>query len=186
MRRVWIFSLLAPVVLLVTIRSTGASQREQTGQGVDLDLSSGTSVPGGQAYLPMTLSVAEGLKVKEVGCEIKFPKSLLTFVEAKRGLAGVESDAQIRTEVREDSDNSELSILVVGASAKQELVEGVLVNLLFQVSDTAKEGSVIKLENFTMKAMTVDGGEIRPIKGQGGEVEILDDLPVFGCFFYMH
>ncbi len=153
-------------------------------QAVDVALGVDTTTPGGQAYVPLTLSLRGGLAVSKILSEVSFPKNVLSFVEAKRGAAGEQVQAEIATEVREDKEPG-TSIVKVTVTAKQELPEGVLVNLSFQVSSHAKEGA-IRLTNLA-KAIAGGGEEIQCARSQDGEVTITrSPVPLAGCFFYVH
>lgn len=180
MRRIPIILSLSAFILIFA-RGTEAS-RMQTEQSVDVNLGPDTAVPGGETYLPLALSTG-GTKVDKMVSEISFPKKLLSFIEAKRGLAGELAEVEINTEVRESSRDSELAILRLTVSAKKEIRDGVLANLKFKVSEDAKEGT-IKLKSIS-KLMTSGGEEIA--REKDGEVTVSKSpVPIFGCFFYMH
>lgn len=179
-KRMLIISLLSAFILILA-PDTEASWT-QADQAVDVSLGPDTAVPGGETYLPLALSTG-GAKLDKLVSEISFPKKLLSFVEAKRGLAGELAEIEINAEVRENNKGSELAILKLMVSAKKEIRDGVLVNLKFKVSEDAKEGT-IKLKS-TSKLTTSGGEEIT--REKEGEVTISKSpVPIFGCFFYMH
>lgn len=151
---------------------------------MELTLGSDLSVPGGDVYLSLTLT-AKGVRAGKVSSEISFPKILLSFVEAKRGEAGDQVEAEVKTEIKEGGKNSESSVAHVTISGSKELPEGILVTLKFKVSKTAPETDV-RLNN-AVKALTLAGEEIQEAKGNEAILTISPaKLPTVGCFFFSH
>lgn len=172
------------VRLAITLVSVAFPLGAEAQQEVEVILGSDLSVPGGDAFLPLTIS-AKGVQVGKVTSEVSFPKKTLSFVEAKREEAGDQVEAEIKTEVKEASGSSELSVAQVTISAGKELPEGLLVTLKFKVSKSAPESDV-KLKN-VVKVVSLRGEEIKGTKGNEAILTISPaKLPSVGCFFFTH
>lgn len=153
-------------------------------QEVEVTLGSDLSVPGGDAFLPLTIT-AKGVKAGKVTSEISFPKNVLSFVGAKREEAGNQVEAEIKTEVKDSNGSTAPSILRVTISAGKELPEGLLATLKFQVAKSAPETDV-RLKN-VVKVVSLGGEEIQGAKGNEAILTISPaKLPSVGCFFFTH
>lgn len=139
--------------------------------------------------VPLTLKSGENVRIGSITAEIIFPNKDLTFLEVKIGPLVKATDGVITSDVRVDPKEPEKSILkllisVSKNSAAKAIPAGLLSELVFKVSDTAKDGTlklpirVSALDTDTpLKAVEVDVSE--------GSITI-EEVPIFGCFFYMH
>ena len=156
----------------------------QQDQEMEISLGSDLSVPGGDAFLSLTL-LGKGAPVGKVTSEISFPPEVLSFVEAKRGESGDQAGAEIKTAVREAPGNPKTSVLQVVISGGKELPEGILATLKFKVSAAAPETD-IKLLN-VVKAVSLNGEEIPGVRGNEAILTISPaKLPSVGCFLFTH
>ena len=174
---------LSPGTGVANAQDEGATQR-----ATRLDLGFAQSPPGSNVMLPMTLIPTRGVVLGSTTNEITFPTQLLSFVEAKKGLAVEVAEAEITTEVRQDDQDPENSILTVTISGKGTAIpRGVLVDLVFILSEQAQLGETILLGNVA-SAMSPDDPPrlIETVTGTEGRI-VVDETPViFSCFFYMH
>ena len=98
-------------------------------------------------------------------------------------------EVELTTEVKQDDQDSESSILTVTIESKEGVAipRGVLVNLIFNISEQAPHGETIMLGN-TASAVSLDDPfqPIDPVTGSDGEI-VIDETPVvLACFFFMH
>ena len=98
-------------------------------------------------------------------------------------------EVELTTEVKQDDQDSESSILTVTIESKEGVAipRGVLVNLIFNISEQAPHGETIMLEN-SASAVNLDDPSrpIDPVTGSDGEI-VIDETPVvLACFFFMH
>jgi hypothetical protein len=139
--------------------------------------------------MPLILALPRGTQIGSATNEITFPTKLLSFQEAREGLSVEIAEAEVTTEVYPDEGNPEKSILrvtIVG-KAGAPIPRGVLVDLVFSISERAQLGDTLILEN---SASALSPGDLPqpldPVTGKDGEI-IIDETPVvFACFFYMH
>ena len=146
------------------------------------------STPGQLAFIPLILSPAEGVEIGKIITEISFPTEWLSFEEARKGASAESVNAVLQTAVRTGDENPENSILevIVTSEANQAIPSGIVVRLIFQISDLALTGEMIDLTN-RAEAFTTDDPP-RPVEltVENGEIETLDIPLMFACFFYMH
>lgn len=175
------FSLLIlAATLVLSLDAQGQSQ-----PSVEVNLGLDSIMPGDLAHIPLVLFAA-GIKVGRVAGEVTFPKKVVSFDKAIRGQAGDEADAKVTAEVLNDSRESDLSTLRIVISATKEIPKGVLLDLRFKVFPDAKPGTTLQLRN-SLRAVTVEGEEIKDVKRTDGELNIFI-MPAVDvtCFFFTH
>ncbi len=168
-----------PTVLAVQQESS-ASER--------LNLGFDQSVPGDVAFIAIMFSTAGAVEIGKIITEITFPRELLSFKEARRGLPIKSIDAELSTQIRNEDQNPEKSILevVIASKAGEAIPAGTLVNLIFMISPEAPTLHTIVLENRSKAFTTDDPPEGVELTTTDGEIESLDIPALFACFFYMH
>ena len=175
MRKTRVLSLVVAVALVLA-RAAAAQSSVEVNLGFD------ASASGSTARIPVNLLKGES-KVGKVAGEVTFPKKLLSFDSATRGQAGNEADAKVAVELLND-EQSDRSVLRIEVSATKGMPDGVLLDLHFRVSSDARVGT-LELKN-ELRAMTVEGNEIRGGKGKDGEVTMIDSTSLITCFFFTH
>ena len=182
-----------PLIALGLISGTGTLTAQEEGttrrRAVRLDLGFGQSPPGGTVVISVILTPPRGVQVGSTTNEITFPTQLLSFQEAIKGLSAEVAESEITTEVRQDDQDPESSILKVTVQGKAATVipRGTLVDLRFDISEQAELGDTIILKN-TASAMSADDPpqSMDPVLGNDGELVIDETAIVFSCFFFMH
>lgn len=147
-----------------------------------------TAKPGDIIDIPITLSASDTVKVGTVIQTVSFPKKALSLTKAELGLAGEQSQAEIKTDVKDDSADATLSDLVATISSKGLMKPGILAYLKFKVATDATKGTVV-LKVLDSKLMAEGGAPVEVAKGKDGEVTIFnanEEIPVVGCFFFSH
>jgi hypothetical protein len=147
-----------------------------------------TAKPEDIIDIPLTLSMPESTKATSITETVSFPKDTLSLNKAELGLAGEQSQAEIKADVKDDSSDPSASQVVVSITAKSPLKPGILAYLKFKVSDKAKKGTVV-LKIADSKAESSGGLALTAVKGKDGEVTIFnsdEEIPVVGCFFFSH
>ncbi len=176
---------------LVPGTGTATAQEEETPRrrAARLDLGFAQSPPGSHVSMPIILTLPRGLQIGSSTNEITFPTQLLSFQEARKGLAAEVVEAEVTTEVKQDDQDPESSILKVTIEAKAGMAipRGVLVDLVFNISEQAQLGETIVLKNAASAVSPDDPPQpIDPVTGDDGEIIIDETAIVFACFFYMH
>ncbi len=170
---------------------TAVAQEEGTPRrrAVRLDLGFGQSPPGSHVAIPITLTLPRGAQIGSATNEITFPTRFLSFQEARTGLAAEVAEAEVTTEVKQDDQDPQSSILKVTIEGKAGMAipRGVLVDLVFSISEQAQLGETLVLKN-AASAVSPDNPPqpIDPVTGTDGEIVIDETAIVFACFFYMH
>lgn len=185
--------LLALIILLVPQLSwsQARTQGKKPEPGTDssqprVNVGVSTAKPGEVIDIPITLSAADTVKANTIVETISFPKKVLSLMKAELGLAGEQSQAEIKTDMKDDADEN--THLVVTISSKELLKPGILAYLKFKVSPEAKKGTVV-LNVVDSKLTANSGGSVEYAKGKDGEVTIFnvdEEIPVVGCFFFTH
>jgi len=147
-----------------------------------------TAKPEDIIDIPLTLSVPDITKATSITETVSFPKDTLSLTKAELGLAGEQSQAEIKSDVKDDSSDPSASLAVVTISSKTPLKPGILAYLKFKVSEKAKKGTVV-LKIADSKADSSGGPALTAVKGKDGEVTIFnsdEEIPIVGCFFFSH
>ncbi len=185
--------LLIPLISLLLVQGMGAATLQEGGTSsarpIRVDLGFGQSPPGGTVVISVILTPPRGVQVGSTTNEITFPTQLLSFQEAIKGLSAEVAESEITTEVRQDDQDPESSILKVTVQGKAAMVipRGTLVDLMFDISEQAVLGDTIVLKN-SASAMSADDPpqSFDPVLGNDGELVIDETAIVFSCFFFMH
>lgn len=185
--------LLISLISLSLVQGMGAATLQDGGSSsprpVRVDLGFGQSPPGGTVVISVIFTPPRGVQVGSTTNEITFPTQRLSFQEAIRGLSAEVAEAEIITEVRQDDQDPESSILklTVKAKAAMALPRGTLVDVMFNISDQAELGETIVLKNSASAMSTDDPPQsIDPVSGSDGELIIDETAIVFSCLFFMH
>jgi len=181
------------LISLSLVPGTGTATAQEEGtprrRAARLDLGFAQSPPGSHVSMPIILTLPRGLQIGSATNEITFPTQLLSFQEARKGLAAEVVEAEVTTEVKQDDQDPESSILKVTIEAKAGMAipRGVLVDLVFNISEQAQLGETIVLKNAASAVSPDDPPQpIDPVTGDDGEIIIDETAIVFACFFYMH
>ena len=173
----------------VTGSAMAQNKTSSTNRSVRLNLGFGQSPPGSHVQIPLTLALSRGTQIGSATNEITFPTELLSFQEAREGLSVEIAEAEVMTDVQPDEGNPENSILTVTILGKAgaAIPRGVLVDLVFGISEQAQLGETLILKNAASALSSGDSPQpLDPVTGNDGEI-VIDETPVvFACFFYMH
>jgi len=176
---------LVPGIGTATAQEEGTPSQRPT----RVDLSFGQSPPGGTVAISVILTPPRGVEIGSTTNEITFPTQLLSFHEAIKGLSAEVAESEITTEVKQDDQDPESSILKVTIKGKAGMAipRGILADLMFNISKQAQLGDIIVLKNAASAMNTDDPPQpIDPVTGSDGELVIDETAIVFACFFYMH
>jgi len=175
------------VVLPLSLPSLLAVQNESS-TAHRLNLGFDQSVPGDVAFIAIMFSTSGEVEIGKIITEITFPREILTFKEARRGLPIKSIDAELSTQIKNEDQNAENSILeiVIASKTGEAIPAGTLVNLTFMISPEAPTLHTIVLENRSEAFTTDDPSERVELTTTDGEIESLDIPALFACFFYMH
>ncbi len=181
------------LISLSLVPGTGTATAQEEGtprrRAARLDLGFGQSPPGSHVSIPITLFLPRGVEIGSAINEITFPAQLLSFQEVRKGLAAEVVEAEVTTEVKQDDQDPESSILKVTIEGKAGMAipRGVLVDLVFNISEQAQLGEILVLKNVASAVSPDDPPRpVDPVTGSDGEIVIDETAIVFACFFYMH
>ena len=149
-----------------------------------------TAKPNDIIDIPLTLSAPDAVKIGTVSEIVSFPKNALSLTKAELGLAGEQSQADVKTDVKDSPDDPATSLIDVSISTKAPpLKPGILAYLKFKVAPTAEKGTIV-LKIMDFKATSGTGEALQQaVKGKDGEVTVFginEEIPVVGCFFFNH
>ena len=164
------------------------SQAGKPDQPAVVNLGFAATLAGDTVDIPIYLSAPETIKVVSIAKTISFPKKLLSLTKTELGLAGEQSQAEIKTSIADDPGNSGLSLLQLVISSKEPMKQGILAVLKFKVSTAARKGN-IPLKVVDSKATAAGGAPLQMAKGKDGVIGVFDtieEMPVTGCFFFTH
>ena len=185
--QIWV-GLAALLMVLPLSFPTLLAVQQESSSTERLNLGFDQSVPGDVAFIAIMFSTAGEIEIGKIITEITFPRQLLSFKEARKGLPINTIDAELSAQVRNDDQDSENSILevVIVSKAGEAIPAGTLVNLIFMISPEAPTLHTIVLENRSEAFTTGDPPERVELATTDGEIESLDIPALFACFFYMH
>ncbi len=185
--QMWVRLAAILMVLPLSFPSVRAVQQESSASE-RLNLGFDQSVPGDVAFIAIMFSTAGEVEIGRIITEITFPREILSFKEARRGLPIKSIDAELSTQIKNEDQNPETSILevVIASKAGEAIPAGTLVNLTFMISPEAPTLHTIVLENRSEAFTTDDPPERVELTTTDGEIESLDIPALFACFFYMH
>jgi hypothetical protein len=173
------------LLLLTAGHAAAAIGRQPAPEHVTrVDLGFDLTTPGSTASMAVVLDAPEDVHIGRTVNEVAFPKKVLSFVEGKTTVP----DAKLQTEVRDDPQNKDLSIVTVTVSNPDKpLPVGVVASLTFKVADNAKADQPVMLGN-TARAYGPgpDPRAIDGVEGRDGEIKLSGAPPVIACFLYMH
>jgi hypothetical protein len=174
---------------LLAVLWIGNAQAAQEGSSeTKINIGIGAAKPGDPIDIPITLSGGEQGQVGSVNIHVSFPKALLTFTEAERGLAVELADGEVKATLGSDGDDSSQSSLELVTTGKSPIKPGIIAYMKFRVSTEAQKGEItLKLKDF--KATAPKGDPMQLAQGDDGLLTIFaldEEIPVIGCFFFTH
>ncbi len=181
------------LISLSLVGGTGTATAQEEGPSgrrtARLDLGFAQSPPGSHVSIPLTLTLPRGVEVGGATNEITFPAQLLSFQEVRKGLAAEMVEAEVTTEVKQDDEDPESSVLKVTIVSKAGMAipRGVLIDLVFNISEQAQLGETLLLKNAASAVSPDDPPQpVDPVAGDDGRILIDEAAIVFACFFFMH
>jgi len=168
--------------LIFMLMALPASPQGEPGVNVDLGVMVDTFAVGDSIEIPVTLVTRNDPQVGSVSFEMAFPSAAISFTEATLGGTVKLEDTELDTELR-DGEEGQRKILSVEVSSAQPIGQGVLVTLIFEVSQEIAINHEIQLENLSQSSQSLDG-EVLRTRGLDGAITSIEFIPA--CFFYLH
>ncbi|MBI4456066.1 MAG: hypothetical protein HY644_09230 [Acidobacteria bacterium] len=184
--RLWIT---AALLLMVFSKPQGSAGGEKT----ILALTAAQVAPGNEVYVTVMLSNSPGVDVSQLKHWIEFPKSKLSFVRARLGIAGDLAEAQLAAELDDqpgqDKDKGEIGTLYLSVSGKRPLPDGPVVEITFKIPSSLEEQTITL--GHRGEATAADGQKLPQLVFEEGELKVSKEEAekppsIFSCFFYMH
>jgi hypothetical protein len=144
-----------------------------------------TAKPEDIIDIPITLSAANEMKINSVIETFSYTTNVLSLTRTELGLAGEQSKAEVKTEVK-DGPSPDLSTMIVTITSPEQIKPGILTYLKFQVATDATKGTI------SMKVLdtkVTGDAKVDVAQGRDGEVNIFnrdEEIPIVGCFFFNH
>ncbi len=182
---------LGAVILLFSLGLVQAQDEVPTAQEevkkTAIKLASPTVQPGQRTYVTILVSNAEDVAVAEMEHWLQFPKSKLTYLSTRAGIAADLAQAKVTVETQDDPDGDTvtLHLSVKGGSA---LPDGPVAEITFDVGEITPEDIVLP---HRLEVSNSDGERINDVEFQDALLKVSHVLPdappaIFSCFFYMH
>jgi hypothetical protein len=169
-------------VLICMLTTVPASPQGEPGVNDDLGVMVDTFAVGDPVEIPVTLVTRNGPQVGSVSFEMAFPSAALSFTAVNLGSALEAEGAELNSELR-DGEEGHRKILSVEVSSGQPMGQGLLVTLIFEVSQEIAINHEIQLENLSQSSKSLDGEDLSA-RGLDGSITSIEFIPA--CFFYMH
>lgn len=184
------------LILILGSASWVCAQKGESGELGTWELGLDIAMAGAETAVPVRLTVKDPrIKVIKGILEIPFPNRQISFLRlldgsALEGKTGIEKSAEVIKEPGEE----DTSLLRLTFSSKEGLPNGVLSNLVFQVSPHLTSGHIINLTS-VKSAIIAEGGEELSLPLIEGVVTVItaenpnfspEETVIVGCFFYMH
>jgi hypothetical protein len=154
-----------------------------------------SSAPKGEVLVPLSVMPwPRSIAVGSITATISFAGKDVTFLRAEKGflLDGVK--AEMRVEAQNDARDPNKMALNLEVATKGEprkaLREGLILTLVFKISEQAKPGTSVPLRFETVSAtdLSEPPKAVAPLSAQRGVIEIVspDQIPYVACFFFTH
>ncbi len=141
-----------------------------------ITVSTAVEKPGETVKLSLILG-SRGTELRTLKVVLTFPGGL-EYVKASLGINAEIASVIMKTTGRNPSPEFELT------ARDGVLPEGLLVSLDVEITKEAKVGDTLKVA--AVATGTVPTGETIEVEREGGEVFVVEEVPVIACFFYMH
>lgn len=152
---------------------------------VRVELGSVTRAPGARAFIPVSLKLSGKPDVRRAVVVVSFPSGDVSFEKAMLGIRAEAAGADMKVQERQGVSPGRVAV-VITVAADRRLMEGVLATLELRISESAKEGAIVTLQNESSLFGSKDQ-QIPSVEGTAGKIVVSSvPPPVIACFFYMH
>ena len=171
---------------MVQAQEEAPAQEEEEIKRTSIMLASPTVQPGQRTYVTILLSNEADISVSKMEHWLEFPKSKLTYLSTRAGIAADLAGATVKAETQEsEGDTVTIHLSVQGGSA---IPDGPVAEITFNVSEIIPENLILP---HRLEASSVDGERIEEVEFADALLKISHVLPdappaIFSCFFYMH
>jgi len=163
------------------------AQPEEEIKPISINLASPTVQPGQRTYVTILLSNGTDVSVSQLEHWLEFPKSKLTYLSTRAGIAADLAGATVTSERQDNSDGDTvtLHLSVQGGSA---LPDGPIAEITFDVGEISPEDIILP---HRMEAFGSEGERVEEVQFRDALLKVSHVLPeappaIFSCFFYMH
>lgn len=169
------------------------AQSQEPAAKIAVDLGTADGPPGSTVFVPVNIAVPGTKSVTRLELDVRFDKTLLSFVRADRTPQANAEGVSLATSISDDPQDNGRSILRVTATADAGFTTSAVADLFFRISEDAKPsgstshkaGAITTVLEQTARVGT-SPGELGLAEGRDGEIDITEGVALFGCFFYMH
>lgn len=173
---------LASASVLLSALSVSA---QATPEGPPLSLGSTEALRGSEATIPVLyFPEAEQSRLEAVKLRMCLSEEHVTFVRAEAGMAGEAGKAEVKSNRAAAGEAQACIPIEVQADFQAAPIDGTLLRLILKVDADAPVDQIVKIEGVFEPTRT-SGGAAEPISSEG-QLKIIEVMPVFSCFFYMH
>ncbi len=136
-----------------------------------------------ETRLPLQLSGVEGEAIVHLELKIQFSAVPLRFARVERDES--KNNLSVHTGLETDpQDQEQRAILWLEVDSLESLVEGELLQLIFEATDEIYENEELVIKIVEASLRTANGERVEELNLEDGRVTI--SIPMFACFFYMH
>ena len=152
-------------------------------QDVIVELGWTLAVPGTEARVPLVIYLEEeSPAISEITARVCVSEEFVDFIKLEPGLGAQKAEAEVTGQWGEKGQAC--VPLTVQASFAKPPETGTVANLVFQVKSEAPVDQSIGLEG--EYRITLASGETRDVLPSTGEIQVVEVISIFACFFYMH
>ena len=163
------------------------AQEEKEARKTSINLASPTVQPGQRTYVTILLSNAADVSVSQMEHWLEFPKSKLTYLSTRAGIAADLARATVKAEIQDNSEGDTVMVhlSVQGGSA---IPDGPVAEITFDVGQIPPEDIILP---HRLKASSTEGEPLEEVEFSDALLKVSHVLPdappaIFSCFFYMH
>ena len=176
----------APAQVQAQDEAPAPAQEEEEVKRASINLASPTVQPGQRTYVTILLSNAPDVSVSRLEHWLEFPKSKLTYLSTRAGIAADLARATVKAE-RQDSEGDTV-ILHLSVEGGNAIPDGPVAEITFNVGEIPPEDIVLP---HRLEASSSTGERVEDVEFSDALLKVSHVLPdappaIFSCFFYMH
>jgi hypothetical protein len=188
---------LSRVCAVVLLAALAAHAQEATPSApadaakVTITIEDTTAPPDWELSVPVSVQMAEGVKVGSLAFKMTFPAKAVKYtgVKATESLKSAGLDVKAGTpDVKEDVGTLALEVVRAEGNGPAELPSGRIAIVMFTVAHDAEEGTfAMAAEEVQARTGGAGSAAVAAAAAEPATFTVASaGLPIFACFFYMH
>ena len=187
----WLPSAVATFGLMVLTAPAAAGPLRVQDSPTIVQLNESYGPPDASVVIPVDVKAPDGVHVGELQVQLTIPSALVALVRAVPSGLGEGAGVQMTVEAKrgQGADTSVLRIVMSGrleGDTRQQIPNGQVAHLVFQIAKTTATGSVIALTpTVTGQTAGPRPAPVKPIEAPPSRI-VVSSPAIISCFFYMH